>query len=124
MPLVNKEGTAARNLNIGAHGDLANTFISAKGQHHRTQSEHLEEAHSLILREALQVVHEFHATARNLSIWTDGNLANTVTGEERQRHRTQTEHTDADESLSLREAAPCLGKRTLPHAIWTFRKTT
>ena len=116
-PLVNKYHVTTRNVSIRPHENASNTVISEKGQRYRTQSEHLKEAHSLILREALQLVHKYHATARNLSIWTDGNLANTVTGEERQRHRTQTEHTDADESLSLREAAPCPGKRTLPHAV-------
>ena len=117
MPLLNKECTAARNLNIVAHGNLANTVICEKGERCRTQSEHLEEDDSLILREALQLVNKFHATARNLSIWPHGNLAHTVTGEQQQRYRTQTEHTDADDSLSLREAAPFLGKRTLPHAV-------
>ena len=58
------------------------------------------------------MVNKFHATARNLSIWVHGNLANTVTGEQRQRYRTQTEHTDGDDSLSLREAAPFLVKKT------------
>ena len=64
------------------------------------------------MREALQLVNKFHATARNLSTWLHGNLANTVTGEQQQRYRTQTEHIDGDGSLSLREAVPLGTKKT------------